>query len=889
MKSLKRFKLTTDFNAWKETVKPSAHTETVTTTISASEISSAIEDDSWWAYDFNDEYGVPVTAAAYGVSFLNRLPSEHLSFHQDEIEVEGDGWEEFIENYSGYTNVYQNNGDPSKIWEKFIKLPVQHTETDESGIQTIKYFDIIYKITHTDDDGVETVSEISTVGSDDDSYQFGDYYLVPIFQEWENEEDIISIDIAVFFDQFTYNPETEEYSNSILSSAECDIYSGCLQMIYKFDSESYVEWDCRGLGYLVYWYDENDPMYLAQEDGLLHWYTTGWEGTPNVSCFLCETFNQDKNKPVNPITTDFVDTSTEMEYASPKRWVTRTKDDNKVHYMGEGFRTTVGEAVLAYNESYLTIAYGLPEGSIKNISVIPTSFKRSVTPPEEGYTSLLSDGISTYDLGESSAPQFDNVCWEFTKSNLPVEFISYTDGVVNITVPNLEEGRYYIVRFEIEENNWGSIDDGLYADALFYFDFTPFKTVTTIDSYTFQQSCLKSIDIPDTVTSIGDGAFKYSEYLKTVNLGNNVRTIPFQCFYGCYSLENIDLKNVNSIGNEAFYNCNTLKSITIPNYCNSIGDYAFSDCYRLASITIPDSVTTIGGGAFYNCYGLTGVTIDATTPPSISSNIFSSCPNLSTIIVPYSSVDAYKTATNWSSYAGKIISSYTPQTYKLLTITADDVKGNATATTIYYTFITDGIDRAGTVVTDVPVTGKTVSDPFEQNTSETETVQRTITYSDHGLTAQTTITQGVWVDQNYSVNLNGEWIAGTKNPDDTTYEQYMSNAHKGIDSSYDSVKITFVGYENFTVYINSYAESVYDYTVAFGLDVDKPTSLPDSGTTGAVANTSGKQLSPSTVSNYTKVEYPNDGGEHSIWICYRKDGSSASDDDRGYILIPKNQ
>ena len=59
--------------------------------------------------------------------------------------------------------------------------------------------------------------------------------------------------------------------------------------------------------------------------------------------------------------------------------------------------------------------------------------------------------------------------------------------------------------------------------------------------------------------------------------------------------------SVTSIGEMAFYNCTSLTSVDIPDSVTSIGDRAFYDCTSLTSITIPDSVTSIGGKAFWDC------------------------------------------------------------------------------------------------------------------------------------------------------------------------------------------------------------------------------------------------------------------------------------------------
>ncbi len=84
-----------------------------------------------------------------------------------------------------------------------------------------------------------------------------------------------------------------------------------------------------------------------------------------------------------------------------------------------------------------------------------------------------------------------------------------------------------------------------------------------------------------------------------------ITCIGYHAFYNCGNLKSITIPNsVTSIGNSAFSNSG-LESITIPNSITAIGYSAFSSCRYLTSITIPDSVTEIGEGAFWDSHLLT--------------------------------------------------------------------------------------------------------------------------------------------------------------------------------------------------------------------------------------------------------------------------------------------
>ena len=93
--------------------------------------------------------------------------------------------------------------------------------------------------------------------------------------------------------------------------------------------------------------------------------------------------------------------------------------------------------------------------------------------------------------------------------------------------------------------------------------------------------------------------------LKTINIGNNVKTIPSYAFYGCTGLTSVTIPNsVTLIGEDAFFYCSSLTSVTIPNSVISIGSSAFYGCTGLISVVNGKSVTSIGSSAFDRCTNL---------------------------------------------------------------------------------------------------------------------------------------------------------------------------------------------------------------------------------------------------------------------------------------------
>ena len=158
---------------------------------------------------------------------------------------------------------------------------------------------------------------------------------------------------------------------------------------------------------------------------------------------------------------------------------------------------------------------------------------------------------------------------------------------------------------------------------------------------------IKRVIIGDSVTSIGNEAFRQCVSLTSVTIPNSVTAIGYEAFSGCSSLTSVTIPNsVTTIGYRAFSGCTSLTSVTIPNSVTTIGESAFHGCSSLTSVTIPNSVTRIYADAFSGCSSLTSVTIPNSVT-TIDADAFSGCSSLTSVTIPNS-----VTTIEWSAFSG---------------------------------------------------------------------------------------------------------------------------------------------------------------------------------------------------------------------------------------------
>lgn len=437
---------------------------------------------------------------------------------------------------------------------------------------------------------------------------------------------------------------------------------------------------------------------------------------------------------------------------------------------------------------------------------------------------------------------------------------------------------------------------------------------------------LRTINIPYGVISISRAAF-YNAGVKALILPDSLQKLSHYGAYSCESLEVISIpKNVN-LGAYCLEYCrklyklsvnrlsgNSTTSTTDMNYkgfkfgynngirkvslgteCTSIGHSDFYNTLGLQEIFIPPTVRTLYTNAFDKSSNILRIDFSAHTQianlsGSSSAIYFVKSENLK-ILVPEELYEEWIAATNWTNYADYIYPVKTECTS--LVIKADDVRANATTTTIKYGATLRVYNEDGTIDYKRQTGGTSTSEAFEKNESYDNAITREISFTYKGLTATTTITQAAKVPANYVVNLNDQWRESTSiaNPDSAVYDGvYESFSNYNINSGYATMYVDIDGYTDFKLYIRSYAESTYDYVMVSQPDKDIKGNTSYSDTSLVKAYTRGLQNSGTAISSYKEVAFTGlDGGYHRITIVYRKDSSGNSGTDRGYVLIPKEQ
>ena len=159
------------------------------------------------------------------------------------------------------------------------------------------------------------------------------------------------------------------------------------------------------------------------------------------------------------------------------------------------------------------------------------------------------------------------------------------------------------------------------------------SNLSSIGDWAFSNcSGLTSVDLPSSITKMGECVFYYCKNLSSVKLPSEITAISNGAF-GYSSLKDIELPaGITSIGDDAFVNCSNLQNINLPSGITTIGTGAFWDCSNLTNVILPSALTSIGAIAFANCSNLANVTLSSNIT-SIGYSAFSDCNSLKNLTI----------------------------------------------------------------------------------------------------------------------------------------------------------------------------------------------------------------------------------------------------------------
>ncbi|MDO4648613.1 MAG: leucine-rich repeat protein [Eubacteriales bacterium] len=270
------------------------------------------------------------------------------------------------------------------------------------------------------------------------------------------------------------------------------------------------------------------------------------------------------------------------------------------------------------NEAFL-----IPETDSEDVLLLP---EEDAEDPDSNVPSAQSDEDIIIDeetemVGATSGQCGANAYWNLS-----------SNGTLTIS----GRGDMYSFGYvgEDELGNYGTLISNVPWDANAVRSIQIAQGITSIGDYAFYD-CKKitKVTIPNGVKSIGSGAFSGCSSLVDITIPNTVVTIHGYAFGGC-AMSKITIPNsVTSIGEYAFAQCGSLKSIIIPSSVKKIWYQAFFRCKSLTEITIPNSVREIGWGAFGDCTRLTKVTLSGNMS-CIEYSMFSGCTSLKEIVIP---------------------------------------------------------------------------------------------------------------------------------------------------------------------------------------------------------------------------------------------------------------
>ncbi|MCH5196482.1 MAG: leucine-rich repeat domain-containing protein [Oscillospiraceae bacterium] len=216
--------------------------------------------------------------------------------------------------------------------------------------------------------------------------------------------------------------------------------------------------------------------------------------------------------------------------------------------------------------------------------------------PEDSSVESKPEEIGIPDESDFAEPDKSEFVWGVGENGILI--VGYTGNETAIKIPSEIDG-HTVSYIEYSQGvTWANVEHVIFPD-----------TVTVIDNRAFENSALKSINIPDSVVRIGRGAFEGTAYLKNKLAGAAYFIDNGKLYFPTSELSGdvVIPDGVTMIGDYAFSG-SAIESVVIPDGCISICA-AFNNCPNLKSVELPDSVEFISIGAFYDCESLESINL----------------------------------------------------------------------------------------------------------------------------------------------------------------------------------------------------------------------------------------------------------------------------------------
>ena len=300
------------------------------------------------------------------------------------------------------------------------------------------------------------------------------------------------------------------------------------------------------------------------------------------------------------------------------KWVLYKKENGttvKQAETSEGSITIAGKDFRCLATYYLTF---LPSGfsETATISGLTISKSRGSHTTLEGVCQYCQHGIFSYTTADGKT----------------IPLASNIDFGSKILSHTIDSKGTCIIEFE---GKFTRIPDGAFKNTKINSNTIEIpNSVTSIGSYAFANTLIcGSLIIPNSVTEIKEGAFDNCKKLSSLTLPSNLKRIGNIVFKSCGFSGSLTIPNsVTEIGYYAFYDCNNFtKGLILSENLQKIGSYAFANCsgFSEGNLTIPNSVTVIGDGAFSNCSSFMKELKLSENLTKIGKDVFKNCKLLS--------------------------------------------------------------------------------------------------------------------------------------------------------------------------------------------------------------------------------------------------------------------